>query len=171
MDLLQTTVQLGKDQKISRAYFSRFTPVANTPFEDRTPCNPWRQHRLYQAFFLIKNYKFDLTELPFTKTGNLSVEKDPKLLWAEDHLLHRPVDINTADYSRLLKIPGIGPAYAKQIINTRKHGKIRDVNTLSKIGVPILRASKFILLDGIRPPFQPGLFDHADSNQNSTFYF
>lgn len=171
LDLLQATEQLQKIMKISRAYYSRFIPVKDTPFEDRSPCNPWRQHRLYQAYFLIKSYQFDLEELPFNKTGNLSLEKDPKLLWAEGHLLHSPVDINTADYSCLLKIPGVGPTYAKQIINTRKHGKIRDVKTLSKIGVSVSRASKFILLDGFRPPFQPGLFDHANPKQGSRFYF
>ncbi len=161
LDLLQTTNQLQKVHKIARAYYSRFTPVADTPFEDQSPCNPWRQHRLYQAFYLLRDYQFDFEELPFSKTGNLSLEKDPKLVWAEGHLAHSPVEINTANYLQLLKIPGVGPAYAKKIINTRKHGKIRDIYTLSKIGIPTSKAVKFILLDGIRPAFQPGLFEHA----------
>ena len=158
LDLLATTNQLQKQYKISRAYYSNFSPVVDTPFEGLPPANPWRQHRLYQAFFLIRNYQFNLEDIPFNNNGHLSLEKDPKLLWAESHLNHAPIEINTADFAQLLKIPGIGVVSARKILNTRAYGKIRDVDTLTKMGITITRASKFILLDGHRPPYQTGLF-------------
>lgn len=158
LDLLQTTDQLRDHFNITRAYYSNFTPVIDTPFEHLPPGNPWRQHRLYQAFFLLRDYHFDFEELPFSPSGHLSLEKDPKLLWAESHLSHSPVEINTADYAQLIKIPGIGAVSANKILHARSYGIIRDVHTLEKMGIATSRAAKFILLDSRRPPFQPGLF-------------
>jgi predicted DNA-binding helix-hairpin-helix protein len=158
VDLLQTTHQLQSQFNITRAYYSNFSPVSETPFEHLPPSNPWRQHRLYQAFYLLRDYQFDFEELPFSTTGNLSLEKDPKLQWAEIHLHHSPIEINTADYAQLLRIPGIGAISAKKILQTRDYGKIRDIQTLSKMGISTSRASPFILLDGWRPAYQTGLF-------------
>lgn len=158
LDLLQTTHQLRNHYKITRAYYSNFTPVSRTPFENLPPSNTWRQHRLYQAFFLLRDYQFAFEELPFNSSGNLDLQKDPKLSWAELHLQETPIEINTADYSQLIKIPGIGTVSAKKIIKTRTYGKIRDIHVLHKMGISTTRASKFILLDGQRPPYQPGLF-------------
>ncbi len=158
VDLLQTTVTLRQKFQISRAYYSNFSPVIHTPFENLPPSNPWRQHRLYQAFFLLRDYRFDFEELPFNPKGNLNPEVDPKLLWAEHHLLQAPIEINTSDYAQLIKIPGIGPQSAKKILEARTYGVIRDMNTLHKMGIATSRASKFILLNGRRPPFQPALF-------------
>lgn len=158
LDLLLTTSNLRTNFSIARAYFSGFSPVINTPFENLPPLNNWRQHRLYQAFYLLRDYQFEFEELQFNTTGNLDLEKDPKITWAEVNLLHVPIEINTADYQQLLKIPGIGPISAKKIIESRSYMRIRDVSTLKKMGVPTSRAARFILLDGNRPSFQPGLF-------------
>lgn len=158
LDLLQITAQLRQNFNITRAYYSNFSPVADTPFEHLAPANPWRQHRLYQAFFLLRDYQFDFEELPFNSSGNLNIEKDPKLLWAESHLYHQPVEINTADYAQLLKVPGIGPISAKKILQARTYGIIRDINALQQMGIFTNRAAKFILLDGRRPPYQAALF-------------
>jgi len=158
LNLLQTTSNLRSNFNISRAYYSRFTPVINTPFENLPPLNPWREHRLYQAFYLFRDYNFDLEDLQFTQNGNLSLEKDPKLTWAENHLIFNPIEINRADYNQLLKIPGIGPITAKKIILARRHRKIEGIRNLSKLGVPIERAARFILLNGHKPAYQPGLF-------------
>ena len=158
LDLLQTTSQLRSNFNISRAYYSRFTPVINTPFENLPALNPWREHRLYQAFYLFRDYKFDLEDLQFTKGGNLSLEKDPKLTWAEGNLIGNPVEINKADYAQLLRIPCIGPVTAKKIIEKRLHGNIDDIGLLRKLGIPIERSARFILLNGRKPAYQPGLF-------------
>ena len=158
LDLLQTTSRLQSSFKISRAYYSRFTPVIDTPFENLPTLNPWREHRLYQAFYLFRDYNFDLEDLQFLPDGNLSLEKDPKLMWAENNLIENPVEINRAAYTQLVKIPGIGPITAKKIMQTRLHNSIRDISTLRKIGIPIDRAARFILLDGHKPAYQPALF-------------
>jgi len=157
-DLLKTTVNLRSKFKITRAYYSSFSPIINTPFENLPPLNPWRQHRLYQAFYLLRDYDFDFNDLQFSSSGNLSLKKDPKLTWAEQHLLEKPVEINQADYRQLLRIPGIGPITARRICNTRRHGMIRDISALQKLGIRTSKASKFILLDGHAQAFQPGLF-------------
>ncbi|MFN2304867.1 MAG: radical SAM protein [Anaerolineales bacterium] len=158
LDLLSTTSKLRTNFSIARAYFSGFSPVINTPFENLPPLNSWREHRLYQAFYLLRDYQFSFEELQFTPKGNLHLEKDPKLTWAEANLLINPIEINTANYEQLLKIPGIGPISARKIIRSRPYLTIRDINTLKKMGIPISRADKFILLDGYRPAFQPELF-------------
>jgi len=157
--LLQTTAKIRASFNITRAYYSGFSPVIDTPFENRPPVNPWRRHRLYQTFYLLRDYQYDLEDIQFTPAGNLDPEKDPKLAWAEINLLENPVEINTADYSELLKIPGIGPVTAKAILNIVPYGKIRDVDTLKKCGASINRVSRFILLDGHRPAYQPGLLE------------
>jgi predicted DNA-binding helix-hairpin-helix protein len=158
LDLLQITSQLQTNHKIVRAYYSSFSPVIDTPFENRPPLNPWRQHRLYQAFYLLRDYQFVLEDLQFDSTGNMPLNNDPKLAWAEINLRHNPVEVNKANYHQLLKIPGIGPKYAQKIINIRRYGKIRDINTLQNYGVATTRASQFILLDGRRPAYQPKMF-------------
>ena len=61
----------------------------------------------YQAFFLFRDYKFDLEELQFDNNGNLQLDKDPKLAWAEQNLIENPIEINFAAYDQLLKIPGL----------------------------------------------------------------
>jgi len=94
----------------------------------------------------------------------LSLEKDPKLAWAELNLIENPVEINQADFKQLIKIPGIGPITARKILNILPYGKIQDITTLQKLGIPTGRASKFILLDGRQPAFQPGLFSWDPKN-------
>lgn len=158
LDLLQTTSLLRSNFNISRAYYSRFTPVIHTPFENLPPLNPWREHRLYQAFYLFRDYNFDLEDLQFSQSGNLSLEKDPKLAWAENNLLMNPIEINKAEFGQLLKIPGVGPVTAKKILQIRRQTKIDDVSFLRKLGIPVDRAARFILLNGHKPAFQPGLF-------------
>ena len=155
--LLHTTVQLQQCFHITRAYYSKFSPVIRTPFENLPPASSLRQHRLYQAFFLLRDYHFDYEELAFDSGGNLNLEKDPKLVWAESHLYETPIEINTAEYTQLLKVPGIGSISAKKILQARTYGIIRDVHTLQKMGITTARASKFILINGRRPPYQPGL--------------
>jgi predicted DNA-binding helix-hairpin-helix protein len=159
IDILHTTAKLRQEYKITRAYYSKFTPVINTPFENLPPTSPLRQYRLYQASFLLHNYNFDCEELPFTPEGNLHLDVDPKLLWAERNLIPSPLEINTSNYSQFIKVPGIGPQSAKKILQARTYGIIGDIHVLQKMGVAISRASKFILLNGRRPNFQPNLFE------------
>ena len=151
LELLSTTALLNKEIGLSRAYFSAFSPIEGTPLEDLPPGSPKRQQRLYQASFLLRDYGFDLEELPFDPSGNLPFQKDPKTAWAEIHLKDQPVEINQADRTTLLRLPGIGPKSAAAILATRRQNRIQSVEDLQKAGINPWRALPYILLSGKRP--------------------
>lgn len=159
LELLQTAFYLYRKLRLARTYFSGFFPIRDTPFEDRTAVNPWRQHRLYQASFLLRDYGFDLEELPFQAAGDLPIETDPKQAWARQNLSQQPVEINRAERRELLRIPGIGPKGAQAILNARlKGGRLRSLEDLKALGIWVNRAAPYILVDGHRPPAQLNLF-------------
>lgn len=158
LELLSTTEYLYRQLNLRRAYYSRFKPVSDTPLENHPAENPQREHRLYQASFLFRDYGFTLEELPFTEDGNLPLEMDPKLAYAQVHLTHEPVELNRAGRETLLLVPGIGPKSATTILQARRLGKLRTLHDLRAIGVRTKRLAPFVLLDGKRPTFQPRLF-------------
>jgi len=158
VELLSTTAHLHQQVGLRRAYFSKFTPVPNTPLENIPPENPWREHRLYQASFLIRDYGFDLEDLPFQPSGNLPLHTDPKLAWAAANLSERPVEINQADPHELLRVPGIGPKGVQAILSARRQGRLRSPAGLKACGVQMARAAAYILMDGKRLPLQEELF-------------
>lgn len=159
LELLQTTAYLYRKLRLARSYFSAFHPINDTPFADRAPTNPWRQHRLYQASFLLRDYGFELEDMPFQPTGDLPLDVDPKQAWARQNLSQAPVEINRAERHELLKIPGIGPRGAQVILNARvRGGRLHSLEDLKSLGIYVTRAAPFILLDGVRPPAQMALF-------------
>jgi predicted DNA-binding helix-hairpin-helix protein len=158
LELLTTTDWLHKNVRISRAYFSAFSPIRDTPMENKAAVNPLREHRLYQASFLLRDYGFDLEDLPFADDANLPLDSDPKLAWARQHLADRPVEVNRADKRELTRVPGIGPKGAEAILRVRRIGHLRDLSALRKLGVAVTRAAPYLLLDGKRPPSQIPLF-------------
>jgi predicted DNA-binding helix-hairpin-helix protein len=158
LELLTTTAWLNKNVRLNRAYFSSFHPITDTPLENKPPTDPIREHRLYQASFLLRDYGFDLDELPFKENGFLPLRIDPKLAWAQTNLLERPVEINRADRRDLLRIPGVGPRGADAIIHTRRYGRLYDLSSLKKLGVRIEKAVPFVMLNGKRPAYQSSLF-------------
>ena len=157
-ELLQTTQVLHRDYGVLRAYFSAFQPHMDTSLEDHLPVSYQREHRLYQADYLIRDYGFSKDELIYDSTGNLLAECDPKLAWAQMHLVGHPVEINKAKQDELLRVPGIGPKGAKTIIKNRLTQQIRELGLLSKWGIQVQRAKDFILLDGREPDRQMRLF-------------
>ncbi len=157
LELLTTTAWLNKNVNLQRAYFSAFHPIPNTPLENKAAVDPLREHRLYQASFLLRDYGFDLEELPFSGTGNLPLPSDPKLAWAQINLAEKPLEVNKAERRELLRIPGIGPKGADAILQARRVGKLRDISTLRKLGIVADRAAPFVLLDGHRSSYQPVL--------------
>ena len=158
LELLATTDYLHRNLNLRRAYFSAFRPIPGTPLENKPPTDPVREHRLYQASFLLRDYGFDLEEMPFAEDGNLPLETDPKTAWAERRLRHAPVEINRADRRKLLRVPGIGPAGVKRILEARRQGKLRELEDLRKLGIRANRAAPYILLDGRQPARQLRLF-------------
>ena len=157
LELLATTQWLHNNVHLKRAYFSAFSPIRDTPLENKTPTDPLREHRLYQASFLLRDYDFDLEELPFVEGGNLPLPTDPKLAWAQQNLRETPVEINRADKHDLLRVPGIGLKSAEAILHARRIGKLRDLSMLKNLGVVVERATPYIILDGKSPPLQLAL--------------
>jgi len=158
LELLSTTDYLYRQLGLRRAYFSPFSPIPGTPLENQLATPVIREHRLYQASYLLRDYGFDLEELPFEKDGRLPVQIDPKLAWAQKNLSENPIEINQAERYSLLRIPGIGPKGAEAILNARRKVKIRDVTSLRKIGILAERAAPYLLFDGRRASYQPTLF-------------
>ncbi len=154
LELLLTTHYLHLQLGLKRAYFSGFAPIPDTPLSEEPPNPPIREHRLYQASFLLRDYGFDVEELPFQPDGNLPHTEDPKVAWAQAHLTENPIEVNTADREAILRIPGVGPKGADKLLAARRLGRIGDLSALGKLGISTRRAAPYILLDGKRPARQ-----------------
>jgi len=142
LELLTATNWLNKNVRLKRAYFSAFHPIMDTPLQNKPATDPMREHRLYQASFLLRDYGFDLEELPFTRENNLAAN---------------PVEINKAERRELIRIPGIGPKSADAILSARRLCKLRDPSTLKKLGVNIEHAVPYLLFNGHRAAMQMNL--------------
>jgi predicted DNA-binding helix-hairpin-helix protein len=158
LELLTATDYLYHQLKLRRAYFSPFNPIVDTPLENQAPTPVIREHRLYQASFLLRDYGFGLEELPFERDGSLPLRTDPKLAWAQQNMVDTPIEINRAERQQLLRVPGIGMKGVETILQARRQNKIRDVSDLRKLGILAERATPFLLFDGRRPAFQLALF-------------
>ena len=158
LELLTTTNWLMKNVRLTRAYFSAFHPIRDTPLENKAAVDPLREHRLYQASFLLRDYGFDLEDMPFTQNENLPLHADPKMAWAQMNLKEKPIEINKAERRELLRIPGIGPKHADAILQARRTTRFRDLAPLRKMGIIVARVSPFVLLDGKRAVSQLAMF-------------
>jgi predicted DNA-binding helix-hairpin-helix protein len=158
LELLTATNWLNKNVRLKRAYFSAFHPIMDTPFENKPATDPVREHRLYQASFLLRDYGFDLEDLPFTSESNLPLHADPKQAWAQIYLLDRPLEINKAEKQELIRIPGIGLKGADAILNLRRTSRLRGLSSLRRLGVNVERAAPYLLFDGHRASIQMKLF-------------
>ncbi|HRQ25103.1 MAG TPA: radical SAM protein [Anaerolineales bacterium] len=158
LELLNTAQWLMRNFRLKRAYFSAFHPIHDTPLENKPAVHPLREHRLYQASFLLRDYGFDLEDLPFTSDENLPLHTDPKLAWAQMHLVHAPIELNRADKRELIKVPGIGVKGAESILKARRTTRLRELSSLKKLGIIAERAAPYVLLDGRRPASQMSMF-------------
>lgn len=175
-DILQTAAALYQRQRLRRVYYSAYSP---TPHADaRLPGQPpplMREHRLYQADWLLRFYGFDVQEIATEPTGNLALDIDPKLAWALAHRDQFPVDVNTAPRELLLRIPGVGVRNVDRILRIRKHHRLTS-DDLRRLRVVWRTAAPFVitadpnpglrLLDRVdlrrrvrRKPKTPSLFD------------
>ncbi len=159
---LSLSESLYRQMKLSRTYYASFRPVENTPFENLPPASPLRERRLYQASFLLRDYAWDVEDLPFEGDGNLRLDIDPKRAWADGNLREAPVDVMHADRAELLRVPGIGPKSADAILRARCKGRLTELAHLHAIGIRgLARVTPYILLEGRRPPQQLSLLDDA----------
>ena len=158
-ELLSISERLYRYAGLTRAYYSGFSPVEQTPFENLTSTDPLREFRLYQASFLLRDYGWSIHDLDFLFDDNLPTHIDPKRAWAERHLRQSPLEIMTADRAQLLRVPGIGPIGADKILYARRRGRITGLSDLRKLQIRAPeQAAPYILLDGHRPSEQMSLF-------------
>ena len=148
--ILRVTEALYKKFDLKRVFFSAFVPVnedkALPSIRDQGP-PLLREHRLYQADWLLRFYHFEAEELLDEENQNFNVYLDPKCCWALRHLDIFPVEINRADYHTLLRVPGIGYKSAGRIVKARRWGCI-GFEDLKKMGVALKRALYFITCSG-----------------------
>ncbi len=158
LDILSTTAFLHKNSGISRAYYSSFNPIQGTPLENMAPSHPRREFRLYQAFFLLRDYGFMLEDLNYQNSGYLPLEKDPKSAWADQHLLHQPLEINLAPREQLLRVPGLGPKRVENILSLQRKERLKSYTKLKKLRLITEKTAPYILLNGKSPARQLCLF-------------
>jgi len=158
-ELLSLSDRLYRQYGLTRAYYSGFSPIEQTPFENLPATNPLREHRLYQASFLLRDYGWSVEDLPFLADGNMELALDPKRAWAQRHLRESPIEIMTASRQQLLRLPGIGPVAAEAILKARRQGKLTAIADLRRLGIHAPeQAAPYILLHGQRPVVQQRLF-------------
>lgn len=145
-DIMYTANAFYKNFALKRVYYSGYVPISNDTRMPILGTQPplLRENRLYQTDWLMRFYGFKVQEILNDANPNLDIDIDPKLSWAIRNMQHFPVDINTADYKMILRIPGIGVMSAKKIVQARKFGKLR-IDQLKKIGVAYNRAKHFII--------------------------
>jgi predicted DNA-binding helix-hairpin-helix protein len=150
-DILGATGALYQDMGLRRVYYSAFHPIRNSPLEGHAPTPPRREHRLYQADWLLRVYRFSPADvdLALDHNGGLPLGQDPKLTIARRQPWLFPVDINTAGYQDLLRVPGIGPTSAQRIVEARRDHSIDSIRQLGKMRVATRRALPFIWFKGL----------------------
>ena len=146
--IVKLSEQLYQRMELKRVYYSAFIPVNQ---DTRLPARPVaplkREHRLYQADWLLRYYGFSADELLDEARPNLDSELDPKTGWALRHIELFPVEINRASYEELLRVPGVGVLSAQRIIRARRQGHL-GLDELVRLGVVMKRARYFITARG-----------------------
>jgi putative DNA modification/repair radical SAM protein len=150
--ILQASARLYGSYRLRRVYYSAFSPIPDSSATLPLIKPPlMREHRLYQADWLMRFYGFEQSEiLAGTKDGMLDLEIDPKLAWALRNRGRFPVDVNRADREMLLRVPGLGTKAVKRILETRRHRRLR----LEDVGVlcgSIAKVRPFIAAEGWSP--------------------
>lgn len=148
-EIIHVAEALYNKYEMKRVFYSAFINITKDPLLPETPDGPplLREHRLYQADFLLRFYQFHADEIISADAPNLNIHLDPKCNWAVNHLEKFPIEIYSASYHDLLRIPGIGVKSAKRIISARKTAHLSFAD-LKKIGVVLKRAMYFITCGG-----------------------
>lgn len=147
--ILNTSESLYRTFKMKRVYYSAYVPVVDSPMLPTRKTAPplAREHRIYQADWLLRFYGFSVKEL-FTETSqNLDPDLDPKVTWALRNLDQFPVEVNRASYDTLMRIPGIGAVSARRIVRQRRLSAVK-FDDLKKMGVVLKRAKYFLTCSG-----------------------
>ncbi|MGA2266648.1 MAG: radical SAM protein [Phycisphaerae bacterium] len=163
-DIVRATFGLYRRMKLSRVYFSAYQRGLGDPqLPGERPQEPngglpgggllggsdllTREHRLYQVDWLIRKYGFSDAEIPFQPDGNLSLQADPKTIWAQRNPQFFPLDVNKADRFELLRVPGLGPIAVKRILTLRAEGsRIRSLHELAAVAPRLHGGEKYFKL-------------------------
>lgn len=149
--ILSTAETLYASYGLRRVYYSAFSPIPRASAKLPAQAPPLlREHRLYQADWLLRFYGFRASELAQAKHGGLDLDVDPKLAWALRHREHFPVDVNRADKEALLRVPGIGVRNVKRILATRRVRAVRYAD-LVKLRCDVEKAKAFVTTLDWRP--------------------
>ena len=151
--ILHLTEALYRKYRLKRVFYSAYVPVVENSLLPALDTKPplLREHRLYQADWLLRFYGFQASELLDEAHPDFNPQLDPKCSWAVAHLEQFPVEIMKADYETLLRVPGIGPTSARRIVSARRTAHLR-FEDLKKLGVVVKRAQYFLLCDGRAAP-------------------
>lgn len=147
--ILNLTEGLYRKYKLKRVFFSAYVPISENSLLPQINTKPTllREHRLYQADWLIRFYGFRANEILDKDHQSFNPYIDPKCNWALNHMGYFPIDVNYAPYDDLLRVPGIGVTSAKRIITARRNFLL-NFDSLKKLGVVLKRAQYFILCSG-----------------------
>ena len=147
--ILNLTSALYKKFSLKRVFYSAYIPVSDSPLLPavNTPPPLLREHRLYQADWLLRFYGFEAAELLDEQHQNFNPLVDPKCNWALNHMERYPIEINTASREELLRVPGIGVKSVQKILTARRASRL-DFAGLKRIGVVLKRAQYFITCSG-----------------------
>ena len=159
--ILSLSAALYSKLQLKRVFFSAYLPVTNDPLLPQTShIQLNREHRLYQADWLLRFYQFDAAEIIDAQHPFLDLDLDPKANWAINNLDSFPIEVNKAPYETLLRVPGIGVVGAKKIIKARRYATLREAE-LRKLGIAFKRARYFITCagkyQGAGQQFEPGI--------------
>ncbi len=177
-EILAMTNFFYRKMHLKRVYYSGYIPVLK---DSRLPALTTkvplvREHRLYQADWLLRFYGFDVSELTVAEQPNLELDIDPKLSWALRNLHFFPIDINQADLSDILRVPGIGHKSARKIVQSRRFARL-NWDHLKKIGISFNRARYFITCNSRvhyadalwKPHFRNHLISSSSSKYEALF--
>ena len=144
--ILKLSKGLYDKYQLKRVFYSAYIPTVSDTLLPSVDTKPplLREHRLYQADFLLRQYQFSPDEILSDETPNFNPYLDPKCNWAVHNMQRFPVDVNKASLSELLRVPGIGPTSARKILTARRICRL-SILDLKKIGVVLKRAQYFIL--------------------------
>ncbi len=179
--LLTLAEAIYKKYDLRRVYYSPFNPVQDYEHLPSVPTPRWRARRLYQADRLLQLYGFKADELAPEEKPDFDFDLDPKAGWALRNLYLYPVEVNTADYELLIRVPGIGVTSAKKILQARRYRNLTH-ETLLQIGISLKKAKYFITCGGkytggdslgrlslrdrlADKPLQLSIFDYTPLNQ------
>jgi predicted DNA-binding helix-hairpin-helix protein len=153
-EVLGAMYDLYERMNFKRVYFSAYQKGLGSPEipgEKRFLANPEeafaREHRLYQADFLIRKYRFNRDDILLDGNGNLRLDKDPKEVWADQHPEFYPVRLNSTDRETLLRVPGLGPETVGRILRVRRERKVRSLNDLGLKGKRAKKIESYVIFE------------------------